>query len=129
VHRYVIACEVKGVKGAAAVADTVRRLALHWERPLDGLWIVETRFKANEIHAALQGHLGIADRLYVVEAGSDMAETNALALNGHKVTPLAPNKSLVPVRHINRMLTAIFSRTGKTSRHLTAATSENLKSA
>jgi hypothetical protein len=29
----------------------------------------------------------------------------------------------------NRMLTAIFSRSGKRSRHLTAATAENLKSA
>jgi hypothetical protein len=129
VHRYVIACEIKRAKGANAFADAIRRLASQWERPLDGLWIVETKFKAQEIHDALNGHLGMADRLYVIEAGRDVAETNAMAKSGQKITQIGPVMQLAQVAGMNRMLTAIFSRSGKKSRHLMAATSENLKSA
>ncbi len=128
-HRYVIACEIKRAKGANAVADAIRRLASQWEHPLDGLWVVETKFKAQEIQTALLAHMGSADRLYVTEAGLDKAASNVMGASGQKISPIGPVMQLAEVRGMNRMLTAIFSRSGKKSRHLTAATSENLKSA
>jgi hypothetical protein len=129
VHRYVIACEVTRPKGATAVADTIRRLATEWEHPLDGLWVVETTFKAQDIQAALLEHMTPADRLLVVEAGPDKAAYNVMASAGRKVSSLGAVMKLTKMPGMNRMLTAIFSRSGKKSRHLTAATSENLKSA
>jgi hypothetical protein len=129
VHRYVIACEVNRAKGATAIADTIRRLSSQWEHPLSTVWVVETTFKAQDIRAALLAHMDSQDRLFITEAGEDKAESNALRAGGQKITPIGPVTQLTPVGSRHRMLTAIFSRSGKTSRHLTAATSENLKSA
>jgi hypothetical protein len=129
VHRYVIACEVNRAKGAVQVADAIRRLASQWEHPLAGLWVVETAFKAQDIRAALLAHMDAKDRLYITEAGLDKAESNVVPSSGAKVTPIGPVMKVNDVQGQNRMLTAIFSRSGKRSRHLMAATAENLKSA
>jgi len=123
VHRYVIAGEFYHASGAAQAADAVRRLASHWEHPLTGLWIVETAFSAGDIRAALLAHLDSRDRIYIREAGGDMAEFNTMPASGEKITQIGE------ARTKSRMLAAIFSRNGKRSRHLMAATSENLKSA
>ncbi len=128
-HRYVIACEVNRAKGAVQVADAIRRLASQWEHPLAGLWVVETAFKAQDIRTALLAHLDAKDRLYITEAGLDTAQSNAVPSSWAKVTPIGPVTKVNDVQGRNRMLTAIFSRSGKRSRHLTAATAENLKSA
>lgn len=127
-HRYVIACETKRAKGAVAIADTIRRLSSQWEHPLATVWVVETTFKAQDIQAALLAHLDSEDRLFITATGEDRAESNALRASGQKVTPIGPVAKLTPVS-THRMLTAIFNRSGKRSRHLTAATSGNLKSA
>jgi hypothetical protein len=129
VHRYVIACEIKRAKGAVELADTIRRLSSQWEHPLSGLWVVETMFKAQDIRSALLSHMEPQDRLFITEAGQDRADSNALHASGAKVTKIGPVTQLAEVQGRHRMLTAIFSRSGKKSRHLTAATSENLKSA
>jgi hypothetical protein len=123
VHRYVIACEFYRASGAADAADTIRRLASHWEHPLSGLWIVETAFTAGDIRAAMLAQLDSRDRVYIREAGADTAEFNTVPASGEKVTQIAE------ARVKSRMLAAIFSRNGKRSRHLMAATSGNLKSA
>lgn len=128
-HRYVIACEFSRAKSATAVADAIRRLSNEWEHPLSGLWVVETAFSARDIRSALLAHMDGNDRIYVTEAGRDKAEANVMPAGGAKVTPIGPVMQLNEVRGKNRMLTAIFSRSGKKSRHLMAATSENLKSA
>lgn len=123
VHRYVIACEFYRERGANEAADTIRRLANHWEHPLSGLWIVETAFSAGDIRAALLAHLDYRDRVYIRDAGADTAEFNTISARGGKVTQIGE------ARAKSRMLAAIFSRSGKRSRHLMAATSGNLKSA
>ncbi len=116
-------------KAPSQVADAIRRLASQWEHPLAGLWVVETTFKAQDIRSALLAHMDAKDRLYITEAGRDKAESNAMPASGAKVTPIGPVMQVTEVQGKNRMLTAIFSRSGKRSRHLTAATAENLKSA
>ena len=123
VHRYVIACEFYRSNGANAATDTIRRLSSQWEHPLSGLWIIETTFSAGDIRAALLAHLDSRDRIYIREAGGDTAEFNTMTVGGGKVTQIGEARSK------SRMLAAIFSRDGKRSRHLMAATSENLKSA
>ncbi len=128
-QRYVIACEFNRAKGATQVADAIRRLASQWEHPLAGLWIVETAFSARDIRIALLAHMDAKDRLYITEAGRDKAESNVVPASGAKVTPIGPVMQINEVRGKNRMLTGIFSRTSKKSRHLMAATAENLKSA
>lgn len=122
-HRYVIACEFNRARGATEVADTIRRLASKWEHPISGLWVVETTFSAGDIRSALLRSLDPLDRVYISEAGRDGAEFNTMQASGEKVTEIGQ------VRTKSRMLAGIFSRNGKRSRHLTAATSENLKSA
>ncbi|MGO8951866.1 MAG: hypothetical protein ACLQF2_00755 [Rhodomicrobium sp.] len=122
-HRYVIACEFYRANGAAEAADTIRRLASQWQHPLSGLWIVETSFSAGDIRAALLAHADSRDRIYIREAGNDTAELNTTPASGGKITQIGE------ARAKSRMLAAIFSRNGKRSRHLMAATSENLKSA
>jgi len=129
VHRYVIACEINRAKGATDIADAIRRLASQWEHPLAGLWVVETTFNARDIRSALLAHMDTSDRLYITEAGRDKAEANVIQASGEKITPIGPVRQLAEVPGKHRMLTAIFSRSGKRSRHLMAATSENLKSA
>ncbi len=123
VHRYVIACEFYRAGGAAEAADTIRRLASQWQHPLTGLWIVETQFSAGDIRAALFARLDSRDRIYIREAGDDTAEVNTMPASGGKITRIGE------ARAKSRMLAAIFSHNGARSRHLTAATAENLKSA
>ncbi len=128
-HRYVIACEISRAKGATEVADAIRRLSSQWEHPIAGLWVVETSFKAKDIQAALLAHMDPQDRLYITEAGHDRAESNVMKATGRKITQIGAITQLADLAGKNRMLTNIFGRTGKRSRHLMAATSENLKSA
>jgi hypothetical protein len=123
VHRYVIACEFYRAKRAAAVADTIRRVASQWEHPLAGLWIVETTLSAGDIRSALLEHLDFQDRVYISQAGRDTAGFNTLPASGGKVTQIEQGRTK------SRMLAAIISRDGKSSRHLMAATSKNLQSA
>lgn len=127
-NRYVIACEFYRVKRATEFADAVRKLASQWERPLAGVWIVETTLSASDIRSLLLAHADFQDRVYITEAGRDVAMFNTLPASGGKVTQLDQARAEQP-RSKNRMLTAIFSRNGKTSRHLTAATSKSLRSA
>jgi hypothetical protein len=122
-RRYIITCELYKAKRAALVADTVRRLAAEWHRPLNTVWIVKTPMSASDIRSALVPHLDFQDRLYICEAGGQAAEFNALAASGGKITQIGEARSK------NRMLASIFSREGNSSRHLKAATARNLKSA
>jgi len=123
VNRYVIACELYRAKRASALADAIRKMSDKWEHPLAGLWIVETMLSARDIRSALLAHLDFQDRIYISEARGDTAEFNTLPASGGKVTQIGE------ARTKSRMLDGIFSRDGKRSRHLTAATSKSLKSA
>ncbi|MGO9546779.1 MAG: hypothetical protein ACLPPF_18530 [Rhodomicrobium sp.] len=122
-HRNVIACEFYRTKRAAGVADTIRKLASQWEHPLAGVWIVETSLSAGDIRSLLLSQLDFQDRVLISEAGRDAAEFNTMPASGGKVTQVEH------ARTKSRMLAGIFGRDGKSSRHLMAATSKNLRSA
>jgi hypothetical protein len=123
VQRYVIACEFFRARRAPAVGDCIRKIATEWQHPLANMWIVETSLSAGEIRSALLPHLDFQDRVYITETGASSAEFNTLTDGGGKVTQIEDARSQ------SRMLASIFSRNGKSSRHLKAATAKSLKSA
>jgi hypothetical protein len=123
VQRYVIACEFLRAKRAPAVADCIRKIASEWQHPLSNIWIVETSLSAGEIRSALLPHLDFQDRLLITETGAGAAEFNTLPDCGGKVIQIQA------ARGQNRMLASIFSRNGRGSRHLKAATAKSLRSA
>ncbi len=122
-RRYLIACEFHRAKRGTIVADCIRRIASEWQHPVSGVWIVETSLSASDIRAALVAHLDVRDRMYICEAGASAAEINTLRGKGEKITQIEE------VRTKSRILADIFSRNGRGSRHLTAATARSLKSA
>jgi hypothetical protein len=122
-RRYAITVEFHQPDREGAISDCIRKLAHEWKHPLSGFWIVKTTMRAREIHKALMPLASSQDRIYICEAGDDYAEFNVLSTSGTKITRIAE------ARKKSRMLSAIFSRDGQSSRHLKAATSESLKSA
>jgi hypothetical protein len=120
---YAITCEFYRPKRESMLTEHIRSLAGEWEHPHAGMWLVETRLSAQEIRSAQLPHLDFHDRLFVCEAGFDRAEFNALPAPGGKVTQIDV------ARHRSRLLSGIFSRDGRASRHLKAATARNLRSA
>jgi hypothetical protein len=122
-RRYAISCEFYRAKQAAALADCIRKLAHQWEHPIAGVWLVTTTLSAGELRSALLPHLGFQDRLYICEAGEDKAEFNVLPTGGGKAAEIENT------REKSRIVAGIFSRNGRSSRHLKAATPKNLRSA
>lgn len=121
---YTITCECYRFKKAqSALTDQIRKLSSEWSHPHAGLWLVKTELSASEIRSTLLPHIDFQDRLFICEAGEDRAEFNALTVCGGKVT------SLAEAREKSSLLAGIFSRNGRQSRHLRAATAKSLQSA
>src|SRR5258706_1553183 len=114
-RRYVITCEFYRAKRAALIDNCIREISSEWERPLAGLWLINTSLSAGDIRSALLSNLDFQDRLYVCEIGADAAAFNALPSSGGNVM------NMDDARAKNRILTGIFSRDGRNSRHLRAA--------
>jgi hypothetical protein len=55
------------------LTGAIKRLGQDWEHPLANFWIVDTDLTADEIRNALIAHLVAGDKLYVREAGEDIA--------------------------------------------------------
>ncbi len=55
------------------LTGAIKRLGEDWTHPLANLWIVETELTAEDIRGQLLDHLVAGDKLYVREAGQDMA--------------------------------------------------------
>jgi hypothetical protein len=73
-RRYIISYDLyrPGNNYSDLTAD-IKRLGEDWEHPLANLWIVETDFSAAEIRQLLSHQLITGDKLYICEAGEDMA--------------------------------------------------------
>jgi len=104
----------------------IKRLGEDWEHPLANLWIIETDLSAAEIRGFLGDHLITGDKLYICEAGEDIA--------GMDIAPGAPCRmsaissyERAPVKLLASVLSKELPRAE--SRLLTAATEENLQSA
>lgn len=121
---HILTCELYRPKRAHIVSEAIRRIAVEWQHPHGGVWIVKTPMTAGELRSALLPHLDFQDRLFICEAGEDRAEFNALPAGGGKVMQIEAASS-----EGSRMLAGIFSRDGARSRHLKAATARSLQSA
>jgi hypothetical protein len=83
------------------LTGAIKRLGHDWIHPLANLWIIDTDMSATEIRGALGDHLVPGDKLYVREAGDDLAGMDiapgAYSMTAHSSTPRAPVKLLARV--------------------------------
>ena len=119
---YLITCDLYRTKRRNLLTDRIREISIEWEHPHSSLWVVKTNLTAGQIRSAILPHLDFNDRIYVCEAGQDRAEFNALSAGGGSMMRIED------ARPRSRMLEGIFSRNGRGSRHLKAATSRSLRS-
>jgi hypothetical protein len=104
------------------LTGAIKRLGDDWLHPLANLWIVETDLSAAEIRGMLGDHLVAGDKLYVREAGPDLA--------GMDIAPGTPftmsavsSAPRVPVQLLNRVLPE--KELPRETQLLTAATAES----
>ena len=83
------------------LTGAIKRLGDDWVHPLTNLWIVDTDMTATEIRGVLGDHLVAGDKLYVREAGDDLAGMDiapgAYAMTATSSTPRAPGRLLARV--------------------------------
>jgi hypothetical protein len=103
----------------------IKRLGEDWEHPLANLWIIETDHSAAEIRSALGKHLVTGDKLYICEAGEDLAAMEIAPGSPSRMSAVTAYER-APVRLLANVLADSPLRE---SRLLTAATEENLQPA
>jgi hypothetical protein len=126
-RRYIISYDLyRPGNNYSDLTAEIKRLGEDWEHPLANLWIIETDLSAAEIRGFLGDHLITGDKLYICEAGEDVA--------GMDIAPGAPCRmsaissyERAPVKLLASVLSKELPRAE--SRLLTAATEENLQSA
>lgn len=106
------------------LTGAIKRLGDDWHHPLVNLWIIDTDLSADAIRGALSSHLVAGDKLYVREAGSDLAGmdiapagTEAFEMRAVSSTPRAPVKLLARVLQEDDL--------PREPKRLTAATAES----
>jgi hypothetical protein len=80
----------------------IKRLGEDWDHPLAHFWIIDTDMSADEIRSALTLHMVPGDKLYVREAGEDIASMDIAPGSSGRMTALTsnvrtPGKLLAPV--------------------------------
>jgi len=100
----------------------IKRLGEDWEHPLANLWIVDTELSADEIRARLGEHLVAGDKLYVREAGADLAGMDVAPGSPCRMTAIT-SSARAPVKLLARVLPE--PDLTRDSRLLTAATAES----
>ena len=106
------------------LTGAIKRLGDDWDHPLANFWIIDTDLSADEIRSALTVHMVAGDKLYVREAGHDIASMDIAPGSPGRMTAITahvrgPGKLLAPV-----LTNGDMSR--ETTTHLlTAATAES----
>lgn len=73
-RRYIISYDLyRPGNNYSDLTAEIKRLGEDWEHPLANLWIIETELSAADIRSALGDHLVTGDKLYICEAGRDIA--------------------------------------------------------
>lgn len=76
-RRYIISYDLyRPGNNYSELTAEIKGLADDWEHPIANLWVVETILSAAEIRTLLTTHLVTGDKLYVCEAGRDMARVD-----------------------------------------------------
>lgn len=100
----------------------IKRLGDDWEHPLANLWLVETDLSADDIRERLSDHMIAGDKLYVHQAGRDVAALD-IAPGSPRTMRAVTSAARAPVKLLARVLPE--TRATQDSHLLTAATSEN----
>jgi hypothetical protein len=84
------------------LTSAIKRLGEDWDHPLANFWIVDTDLSADEIRGHLSAHLVAGDKLYVREAGDDIASMDIAPGSPGRMTGITanvrtPGKLLAPV--------------------------------
>ena len=128
-RRYIISYDLyRPGNNYSDLTTEIKRLSDDWEHPLANLWIVDTDLSASEIRSALGDHMITGDKLYICEAGGDVA-----AMDIAPGTPCRMSAVSAYERAPVRLLASVLAKDGdgaaRESRLLTAATEENWQSA
>jgi len=106
------------------LTGAIKRLGEDWDHPLANFWVIDTDMTADEIRGQLSAHLVAGDKLYVREAGDDIASMDIAPGSPGRITAITghvrgPGKMLAPVLASSDM-------PRETTTHLlTAATAES----
>jgi hypothetical protein len=125
-RRYIISYDLyRPGNNYSDLTAEIKRLGADWEHPLANFWIVETDMSAADIRSILGNHLVTGDKLYIREAGDDLAAMDIGAGAPQRMTAVTANER-APVR----LLANVLSTTNKPqqqreTRLLTAATAES----
>jgi hypothetical protein len=101
----------------------IKRLGEDWDHPLSNLWIIETDLGADDIRARLSDHLVPGDKLYVRQAGDDLAGLD-IAPGSPRSMRAVSSAARAPVKILARVLP--HGELPREHRLLTAATAESL---
>ncbi len=124
-RRYVVTCDFHNPNHNNGAFDKqIRLIDPNCEHPHNGVWIMRSVLGANDLRHDLLTFLASEDKLFVCEAGLDMAGFNAVA-----VRPAVPGRNVVQFTRRNKssMLTSVFSVDGSSPRMLTGAIGGNLQ--
>jgi hypothetical protein len=121
-RRYIISYDLyrPGNNYSDLTAD-IKRLGEDWEHPLANLWIVETDFSAAEIRQLLSHQLLTGDKLYICEAGEDMAAMDIAPGSPARMSAVSTHER-APVKLLANVLTSTAEASPRESRLLMAAT-------
>jgi hypothetical protein len=119
-RRYVITCEFH--QDNATFDKHVRLVDPRCEHPHSSVWVVRSVLVAAELRYNLMAFLTPEDKLFVCEAGIDMAGSTGVAV---REAPVAHNVVPFPRRSKSSMLTSVFASSGRTSRMFTGAIAGN----
>jgi hypothetical protein len=126
-RRYIISYDLyRPGNNYSDLTSQIKRLGEDWEHPLANFWIVETKLSAAEIRYVLGNHLVTGDKLYIRQAGEDVA--------GLDIAPGSPARMSAVSTHerapVKLLASVLSGRSGpRESRLLMAATEENWQSA
>jgi len=126
-RRYIISYDLyRPGNNYSDLTAEIKRLGADWEHPLANLWIIETDLSAADIRASIGDHLVTGDKLYICEAGEDIASMDIGPGSPSRMSAVAAYER-APVRLLANVLPGELP--ARESRLLTAATEENWRSA
>lgn len=124
-RRYIISYDLyRPGNNYSDLTTEIKRLGEDWEHPLANFWIVETDMSAAEIRSVLGNHLIAGDKLYIREAGDDLASMDIGSGAPQRMTAVTANER-APVRLLANVLNSTNTPPQRETRLLTAATAEN----
>jgi hypothetical protein len=124
-RRYIISYDLyRPGNNYSDLTAEIKRLGDDWEHPLANLWIIETELSASEIRSSIGHFMMTGDKLYICEAGRDLASMDIAPGSPCRMSAVTAYER-APVK----LLANVLGEDAPESRLLTAATAESFQSA